>query len=346
MGADTLRGMLDRPATSRSRLSTDRLALLTKIARMYHEQGLRQPEIASRLSMSQSRVSRFLKEASQLGIVRTVVVAPAGVHTDLEDELRQRYGLTDVVIADYDGDAESTLLLALGAAGAAYLETTLTGSDRIGISSWSATLLATAEAMRPSTITTATDIVQVIGGVGDPRVQVNATRLTEQFARVTGATPKFLPAPGIVGSRTVRKALMQDPFIAELANEWDSLTVLLAGIGSLNPSPLLRESGNAVPDAEIDGLRAAGAVGDVCLRFFDDQGKLVDSPLHDRVVGIGSEQLRQVPRVIGIAGGERKADAIRAAVGGGWIDVLITDVGTARAINARDSSGRPTPGTA
>ncbi len=225
--------MLDRPASPRTRLSTDRLALLTKIARMYHEQGVRQPEIASRLSMSQSRVSRFLKEAAQLGIVRTVVVAPSGVHTDLEDELRQRFGLTDVVVADYDGDSESTLLLALGAAGAAYLETTLTGSDRIGISSWSATLLATAEAMRPTTVSTATDIVQVIGGVGDPRVQVNATRLTEQFARVTGATPKFLAAPGIVQSPAVRDALLQDPFIAELTREWDSLTVLLAGIGSL-----------------------------------------------------------------------------------------------------------------
>ncbi|WP_152365611.1 sugar-binding transcriptional regulator [Microlunatus speluncae] len=326
--------MLDRPASPRTRLSTDRLALLTKIARMYHEQGVRQPEIASRLSMSQSRVSRFLKEAAQLGIVRTVVVAPSGVHTDVEDELRQRFALTDVVVADYDGDSESTLLLALGAAGAAYLETTLTGSDRIGISSWSATLLATAEAMRPSTISTATDIVQVIGGVGDPRVQVNATRLTEQFARVTGATPKFLAAPGIVGSPTVRDALMQDPFIAELTREWDALTVLLAGIGSLSPSPLLRESGNAISDSEFDSLRAAGAVGDVCLRFFDDLGQLITTPLNDRVVGIASEQLRAVPRVIGIAGGERKVEAIRAAASGGWIDVLITDLRTARMIIA------------
>lgn len=329
--------MLDRPATPRTRLSTDRLALLTKIARMYHEQGVRQPEIANRLSMSQSRVSRFLKEAAQLGIVRTVVVAPSGVHTDLEDRLRERYGLTDVVIADYDGDAESTLLLALGAAGAAYLETTLTGSDRIGISSWSATLLATAEAMRPSTISTATDVVQVLGGVGDPRVQVNATRLTDQFARVTGAAPKFLAAPGIVQSPTVRDALMQDPFIAELTREWDALTVLLAGIGSLSPSPLLRESGNAVPDAELDALRTAGAVGDICLRFFDAQGTLITTPLNERVVGIGSDQLRQVPRVIGIAGGDRKVDAIRAAAAGGWIDVLITDLGTARKIIERDA---------
>ncbi|GAB3748998.1 sugar-binding transcriptional regulator [Microlunatus parietis] len=329
--------MLDRPATPRTRLSTDRLALLTKIARMYHEQGVRQPEIATRLSMSQSRVSRFLKEAAQLGIVRTVVVAPTGVHTDLEDELRQRYGLTDVVVADYDGDAESTLLLALGAAGAAYLETTLTGSDRIGISSWSATLLATAEAMRPSTISTATDVVQVLGGVGDPRVQVNATRLTDQFARVTGGAPKFLAAPGIVQSRAVRDALMEDPFIAELTREWDALTVLLAGIGSLSPSPLLRESGNAVPDAELAALRTAGAVGDICLRFFDAWGTLITTPLNERVVGIGSDQLRKVPRVIGIAGGDRKVDAIRAAAAGGWIDVLITDLGTARKIIERDA---------
>ncbi|MEZ5226308.1 MAG: sugar-binding domain-containing protein [Acidimicrobiales bacterium] len=70
----------------------------------------------------------------------------------------------------------------------------------------------------------------------------------------------------------------------------------------------------------------------VCLRFFDADGVAVDSELDDRVVGIGIDALRRVDRKIGIAGGERKIEAIRAAAAGGWIDVLITDLPPATAL--------------
>ena len=317
-----------------SRLPTEKLGLVIKIARMYHEQGLRQPDIAARLNISQSRVSRFLKEAVALGVVRTIVVPPPGLRPELEDQVRERFGLSDVVAADTHGADDSAVLAALGAAGAAYLETTLTGRDRIGISSWSSTLLATVDAMVPRTVRTAESIVQLIGGVGNPQVQVQATRLTDRLARVTGATPQFLAAPGVVASPLLRDALLQDEYIAEVAAAWSALSVVLVGIGSLQPSPLLKDSGNTVSLDEMEALRTSGAVGDVCLRFFDAHGALVESSLNERVLGISVEALRAVPRKVGIAGGERKHEAIRAAAAGGWIDVLITDVATAEFLAA------------
>jgi DNA-binding transcriptional regulator LsrR (DeoR family) len=123
---------------------------------------------------------------------------------------------------------------------------------------------------------------------------------------------------------------MQDSYIRELSEEWKNLSVLLAGIGSLNPSTLLAASGNAVPDHDIAHLREVGAVGDVCLRYFDAYGTPVETDLDSRVVGIGREELRAVPRKVGIAGGSRKFEAIRAAALGHWIDVLITDLAVAR----------------
>jgi DNA-binding transcriptional regulator LsrR (DeoR family) len=313
-----------------SRLSGDRMSLLTKIARMYHEQGMRQPEIADRLHISQSRVSRFLKEAVTLGVVRTIVVPPPGVHPDLEEAIRDRFGLIDVVVAESADEGDASIIAALGQAGAAYLETTLNANDRVGISSWSSTLLATVDSMTPRTIRTASEIVQVIGGVGNPSVQVKATHLTDRFARVTGAVPRFFPAPGIVASEAVRNALLEDAYLSALASEWTDLSVVLAGIGSLQPSPLLKDSGNAISEVDMDALRARGAVGDVCLRFFDADGVLVDTELNNRVVGISSEDLLAVPRTVGIAGGERKFEAIRAAARGRWINVLITDLATAQ----------------
>ena len=64
-------------------LAVDHLRLLIKVARLYHEQDMVQPEIARRLHISQPRVSRLLREAVSRGIVRTTVVTPPGLRWTL-----------------------------------------------------------------------------------------------------------------------------------------------------------------------------------------------------------------------------------------------------------------------
>ena len=179
--------------------------MLTRVARMYHEEGLPQREIALRLSLSQSRVSRLLRRAVEVGIVRTVVVPPPGVHADLEDALRERFGLRDAVVVDGDTHA------ALGAATAGYLDATVAAGDRIGIASWSATLMAAADAMQSPTAARAAEVTQLVGGVGEPAVQFRATGLTARLAELTGARAVPLPAPGLLRSATLREALVRDP---------------------------------------------------------------------------------------------------------------------------------------
>lgn len=311
-------------------LSNADLRLMTRVARLYHEDGVRQPEIAARLDISQPRVSRLLKRAVAVGIVRTTVVAPPGINADLEQEVETAYGLRAAVVADTgEVDSEAGLLRALGTAAAAYLEATLVGGDRIGVSSWSSTLLAAVDAMRPRPARDGEQVVQVIGGVGTVAAQARATRLTARLAQVTGAEPIFLPAPGLVATPAAREALTGDPGIAESLRATGDLTVLLAGIGALDASELLRESGNAIAAAELDTLRRLGAVGDICLRYFDETGAAITA-LDDRIVGIDSDDLRAIPRRVGVAGGGRKWTAIRAAVRGGWVNVLVTDRDTAQ----------------
>jgi DNA-binding transcriptional regulator LsrR (DeoR family) len=309
---------------------TEDTRLMTKVARLYHEQGVRQPEIAKRLNISQPRVSRLLKKAVATGIVRTTVVTPRGVFAEIEDEIEQRYGLQEVVVADTgEDDDEFVITPALGAAAAFYLETTLTGGERIGVSSWSSTLLATVDSMRPRNSHECESVVQVLGGLGQPSAQARATHLVGRLVQVTGAKATYLPAPGLVTSDATRRALLEEDSIAQAIDAFPDLTVLLAGIGSLMPSPLLRASGNAVSSQDEDLLRSAGAVGDVCMRYFDAEGKPVKSHLDDRILGIDTASMQRIPRRIGVAGGRRKHEAIRAALLGGWITSLVTDSATA-----------------
>jgi DNA-binding transcriptional regulator LsrR (DeoR family) len=322
--------------------SEDQMRLMAKIARMYHERGLRQAQIAQELHVSQPRVSRLLKRAGEVGIVRTTVALPPGVHTELEEALEQRFGLGEAVVVDVDGPDDG-ITQALGSAAGGYLESTLIGGDTVGISSWSATLLAAVEAMRPARASVVDTVVQLVGGVGDPRVQMQATRLLGLFAQSTGANPVFMPAPGMLGTAGARNSLTADPTVADVMNLWPSLTMALVGIGSLEPSPLLRQSGNALADADIELLRNAGAVGDVCFRFFDADGNLVESGVDDRVIGISADQLRDIPRRVAIAGGARKHAALLAALRGKWINVLITDAAEARRLLDDEAAADPAP---
>ncbi|WP_051274026.1 sugar-binding transcriptional regulator [Arsenicicoccus bolidensis] len=310
---------------------------MAKVARMYHERGIKQPQIASDLHISQSRVSRLLTQAAEAGIVRTIVTLPADVHTDVEEHLEKTYGLVDSVVVDAEG-ALGDVIPALGAAAATYLGETFTGGDRVGISSWSASLLATVDALRPRYKTVVDLVAQLVGGLGDPQVQVAATRLLDRLATTTGAQPLFLPTPASVPDPGDRAVYLRDPATLKTQAAWSALTVALVGIGSVEPSPMLRSSGNAVNSAQQEQLRDLGAVGDVLLRYFDSQGELIESDFNDSVLGISPESFMQIPRRIGVAGGGNKVDAIRAAVRGRWINVLITDVETATAMLRAEES--------
>ncbi|NUP32649.1 MAG: sugar-binding transcriptional regulator, partial [Streptomycetaceae bacterium] len=296
--------------------SAEELRIMTRVAHMYYTEQIRQPQIAARLGLSQARVSRLLKKAEAEGIVRITVSSPPGTHPDLEDALQQRYGLKLALVVDVAEDDEQHIINRLGAAAAYYLEATLRSDDVVGISSWSASLLATVDAMHPLPALTGVRVVQILGGIGDPAAAEHATRLTDRMARIVGGEAVSLPSPGVAGSAASAKALREDPFVAATMGLFDEISLALIGIGALEPSRVLAASGNVFSADEIDELRDAGAVGDVCMRFFDADGESVDQATADRVIAIDPDRLRAAPRSVAVAGGRRKTEAVRAALRG------------------------------
>ncbi len=109
-------------------------------------------------------------------------------------------------------------------------------------------------------------------------------------------------------------------------------TLAIVGIGDLEPSQLLRNSGNYYTE-DMRLLAERGAVGDICLRYFDAQGKPVLEEDEEFVVSVALPKLRSIHRVLGLAGGLNKVQAIRGALKGRYLDILITDLDTAQALN-------------
>jgi DNA-binding transcriptional regulator LsrR (DeoR family) len=319
----------------------DELRLMARVARMYHESGIKQPEIAMRLRLSQPKVSRLLRQAQEEGIVRITVRAPTGTHPDLELALEERFGLQDAEVVDVSSDDADRINHELGVAAAFHLEQTVRPGDVIGVSSWSATLLAMVDAMHPVHGLREVRVVQILGGGGDPAAEGHATHLVRRLAALLDAEATFLPAPSSVSTPQARRVLLAEPFVRRATALFDQLTVALVGVGGQQPSGLLASSGNVFSADELITVRDSGGVGDIGLRYLAADGHPVDTPLDGRVIGIELEQLRRVPRAIGVAGGPTKVAAIRAALLGRWVNCLITDRFTAERLLATPATDEP-----
>ncbi len=317
---------------------TENQRVMSKVARLYHSRGVRQTDIANRLGISQARVSRLLQAASDSGIVRTVVVSPIGLFAELEESLEEKFGLVQVhVVEALDDHDEGELTRDLGIAAAAILQPIQLESQTIGFTSWSRSWRHMTAALQPVRTSGDLFVVEMLGNVGPPRLEHEATRATQRLADLVGATPLFLRAPGVVASTAVRDAIIDhDVHTQEAIAAFDRIDIALVGIGDCEIVHPLVSGENFFREEQFALAKSLGAVGEVNLRFIDADGKPVVSDLDELVIGITLTQLRVAKRRIGVAGGLSKFVAIRAALRAEWINILITDVLTAQRLLADD----------
>ncbi|MDJ0685842.1 MAG: sugar-binding transcriptional regulator [Alphaproteobacteria bacterium] len=305
------------------------LRMIARVAQMYHLEGRRQADIAGHFHLSQATVSRMLKRAVAEEIVRTTVVAPSGTYAELERRLRSEFNLSEAIVVECAENRDGAIMARIGEAAAHFLEATLQNEEIIGVSSWSETILKMVENIHPMKSGKARYVVQTLGGMGDPTVQMHANQLTARLARLTGAEARLLSTPGVAASPAAKDVLMDDPFVRETQALFPKITLAIVGIGAMQPSNMLARSGNVFSSQELAEIEEAGGVGDITLRFFNAKGGVVKTPLDERVIGMSLEELAHVDRVIALAGGSSKIGAIQAALRLGIIDILITDRFTA-----------------
>jgi DNA-binding transcriptional regulator LsrR (DeoR family) len=310
--------------------NVDHLRLVLKVARLYHTHGWRQADIASRLQVSQSRVSRLLAQAEEAGIVRTVVTVRPEIHSELEEQVEKLYGLNEVHVIDAVSADEAELIRDLAYAMAAVLEESKFTARTIGFTSWSRTLRQMIGALQPMRTKTER-VVEMLGDLGPPDLQHTAARSTQILAGLLDAEPIFLRIPGVVSTPEIRELLLnQDGYARQALEMLDQIDLALVGIGTCDVDLPLRAGDSYFTQEQLQEVRRRGAVGQVCLRFIDADGAPVDSPLDSLVVGVTTAQLRSARRRWAAAGGPNKYLAVRAALRGGWVDSLVTNAATAQ----------------
>jgi DNA-binding transcriptional regulator LsrR (DeoR family) len=302
--------------------------LLYRVAQAYYVDGHTQLEIAKRFGLSRPKVSRLLQKARDVHVVNISLVPPSKGDADLEHDLEVAYGLEEVVLVEVDRQARPEIIARdLGPAAAECLLRCLGRSDVVAMA-WGRTLWATVEALPGRTMPDVT-LVQLTGGLGPVDVLEHSTELIRRAAQKLNAKLRLLPAPGIVSTHAAAQALRHDHQVAEVLKLAAQADIAVVGLGVPTPDSVLLKDGTILTSKDLNLLKTKGAVGDIGLRYIDAQG----SPLHleslnERIIALKLEEIRRIPRVIGVGGGRVKHEIVRAALLGGFLDVLVTDRGT------------------
>jgi DNA-binding transcriptional regulator LsrR (DeoR family) len=316
-------------------MSKDRERLLVKISRFYYEQELTQSEISKRLRISRQKVQRLLKQAKDQGIVQVTIRPVIGAFPDLERKLENRFGLQEaVVIETTNFEDQFVVAREVGVGAADYLRRVIKPHDSIVVS-WGGSLLGMVNALSGSVQRSDLDgikVIQGLGGLGDPNKEVHAADLTRRLAQVFGGEAVLLPTPAVAGSREARNTYFEDPFVSQILGQAQSANLAVMGIGAPRLDSILMREGRIVTEQDLESLKNNGAVGDINLRFFDENGKIVQSNFDQRVIGLTLDEIQRIELVVGVAGGAAKVPAIRGALAGKLVNVLVTDQITAQRV--------------
>jgi lsr operon transcriptional repressor len=321
--------MRRRRAGSDLRLEDTEEDLITRIAWLYYKEKMTQQEIAEHVSLSRQKVQRLLEKARDLEIIQFTLKHPYGNLMGVESEIRKKFGLKDAVVAPSGFGDPDRLRQSFAMAGAAYLERKL-GTMKKGILGigWGNTTAYLADYFEPQAVTDKVEIVSLIGNLM-MNVSMNPYIMAEKMARKLGASFYNIWAPAIAQTKERAEVFKSEPWIKRVLDIGARADIILISIGEASKSASLFKMGY-LSAADLQRLIGKGAVGDILCRYFDAKGQFIDDEVHDRVIGIPMEVFGDERKlIIGVAGGPAKVDAIRGALLKKYINVLITDEGTA-----------------
>ena len=319
--------MPDQRAGDAGRWSTEELLL--RAAWYYYKDELTQDEIARRLSMSRASVGRLLDRARRVGLVSINLNTEHLDAFELSGELRKMFGLAEALVVPDDEKEpfdHHVLNGRVGLGGAQFMSTHLRPGASLGVG-WGETVSRAIAATSFGAVGPV-HMVTLTGGVEGYLQTILSSKgeLATDPANLTSAT--VIPSPIMASTPALAAALREEPTIQEVLRQACAVEYALVGIGTPTADATIVHMGYLTGE-DSRRLRERGVVGDILGQFFDASGDVVDLPIHDRRIGIELADLRRIPKVVGVAGGKHKAEAILGALHGRFLDVLVTNELTA-----------------
>lgn len=292
-------------------------SLVVKTAWYYYIENMTQQKISEKLGISRMRVIKLLEKARQTSVIQFKISQERSQQLMAEQKLTRQWNLKDAFIVPTP-PREANLNETIAQAAAMYMGDRLTENIFInmGYGDTPSRVLNHLATIAESPIS----IVSLTGGVNYylPNIRSN----------IFNARLYLYPAPLLVSSKEMCRAMRSEPPIQEISRMVQLATMTVVGIGGMNNDATIISNGILNPN-DFLYLSMQGAAGDILTHFFDKDGQPIHSDIEDRLLSTPLETLKELNNVIGVSGGPSKTDAIRAALRGGYLDVLITDEETA-----------------
>jgi deoxyribonucleoside regulator len=307
----------------------DKTWKIAKIAKLYYEDCLTQAAIAKRFKLSRSTVSRILEQAKSEGIVEVKIRFPWQRVGELESALYEKYHLKSVrVLKTVNEWSYNEMLEGLGILASRYFKEIVQPNSIVAISSGNA-VYQTVKALEPQNLNLG--VVQMMGVTQRDDHLIDGPELVQMLAHRMSGHYIYMQAPFIINDPEVHRKLYKEQPFQDVITWVKESSCALVGIGMVDPidSSLLR-TGFSIDS--LNELIRCGAVGEICGQPYDEMGQPVQTEKAQKGVSIELNLIKNIPYIIGIAGGIEKASAILGALTGQLINVLVTDQMTAEAI--------------
>jgi DNA-binding transcriptional regulator LsrR (DeoR family) len=151
-----------------------------------------------------------------------------------------------------------------------------------------------------------------------------------RLAAKTGTQAYVMPVPFFANTEEDREVLLSQRGVSEVFNLARNADLKLVGIGTVDNQAHLVTSGMLQPN-ELEEIVALGGVGELLGHFFDGKGRILETSVTARTLAASFSE-EGGDRVVAIAGGRSKTEAIRAVLHSHKLHGLITDERTARTL--------------
>jgi DNA-binding transcriptional regulator LsrR (DeoR family) len=306
----------------------ERKKFLSKIARLYYSERLTQQEIAGRLNISRTKVSRYLDEARKDKIVEIKINLPEEDYSNLEYIIEKSFKIKEcIVVPTFENKEEILKMMACPLNN--LLERILAGGSYLGIG-WGSSLKGISDYINVSGKSDI-KVVPIIGGLGKIGTGVHTNSVAKNIADRLGSISYMIHSPAVLDSKEIREIVENDSNTREIIKLYEKIDTALVGLSDIGPDSTLIKTGSFSLE-EFKYLDSLEVVGDVNLIFINENGKHVPNRIDERIVRISPDRLKKVKNVIGVAFGRRKLKVILGALRGGLINILFTDEETAENI--------------
>ena len=315
------------------------VSLVLKAAYLYYIENRPQTEIASSLGISVTTVSRLLNKAREDKIVEFVIRDPYLECIRLEEQLKEKFHLRDVIIAPSgpeesmpdSGAARANAKKLVALEGARYLQRVIRENDILGVT-WGSTVYQMISCLNPSQKVRA-KFVTLHGSIACCENELDVRTLVSGIAKAFFGENYYLLTDALMSSPEAARIIKNEKNNQRVFEMFDRINISVSGIGSFYPTEESVLAGPAfMPPEDLESLKKEHVTGDIALRFFDQDGRECHTSLSDRMIAISLDQFKKIGCKISLVSGISKANAVLSALKGGLIDVLILDYGLAQAI--------------